>query len=99
MGDPSKRYRPKQLVSMLREAEVELSKGHALAVVAKKLGYLSRAGQGPAPLLFRIESMPGAVAPRQSRLVGPAPVCVTRVSFPAWALRVWGGSGSSARRR
>ncbi len=38
MGDTSKRYRPEQIVSMLREAEVELSKGHAIAVVAKKLG-------------------------------------------------------------
>ncbi len=38
MGDTSKRYRPEQIVSMLREAEVELSKGHAIAAVAKKLG-------------------------------------------------------------
>ena len=38
MGDTSKRYRPEQIVSMLREAEVELSKGQSIAVVAKKLG-------------------------------------------------------------
>ena len=38
MGDTSKRYRPEQIVSMLREAEVELSRGQSIAVVAKKLG-------------------------------------------------------------
>lgn len=38
MGDTSKRYRPEQIVSMLREAEVELSKGQSIVVVAKKLG-------------------------------------------------------------
>jgi transposase-like protein len=38
MGDTSKRYRPEQIVSMLREAEVELSKGQSIMVVAKKLG-------------------------------------------------------------
>lgn len=38
MGDTSKRYRPEQIVSMLREAEVELSKGQSIAAVAKKLG-------------------------------------------------------------
>lgn len=38
MGDTSKRYKPEQIVSMLREAEVELSKGLSIAVVAKKLG-------------------------------------------------------------
>jgi putative transposase len=38
MGDTSKRYKPEQIVSMLREAEVELSKGQSIAVVAKKLG-------------------------------------------------------------
>lgn len=42
MGDTSKRYRPEQIVSMLREAEVELSKGHAIAVVAKKLGIIDQ---------------------------------------------------------
>ena len=38
MGDTSKRYTPDQIVSKLREAEVELSKGQSIAVVAKKLG-------------------------------------------------------------
>jgi putative transposase len=38
MGDTSKRYKPEQIVSMLREAEVELSKGQSIAAVAKKLG-------------------------------------------------------------
>lgn len=38
MGDTSKRYKPEQIVSMLREAEVELSKGQSIVVVAKKLG-------------------------------------------------------------
>jgi len=38
MGDTCKRYRPEQIVSMLREAEVELSKGQSIPVVAKKLG-------------------------------------------------------------
>jgi len=38
MGDTSKRYRPEQIVSMLREAEVELSKGQSIMTVAKKLG-------------------------------------------------------------
>lgn len=38
MGDTSKRYRPEQIVSMLREAEVELARGQSIAVVAKKLG-------------------------------------------------------------
>ncbi len=38
MGDTSKRYKPEQIVSMLREAEVELSKGQSIVAVAKKLG-------------------------------------------------------------
>lgn len=38
MGDTSKRYTPEQIVSKLREAEVELSKGQTIPVVAKKLG-------------------------------------------------------------
>lgn len=38
MGDTSKRYKPEQIVSMLREAEVELSKGLTIPAVAKKLG-------------------------------------------------------------
>lgn len=38
MGDTSKRYKPEQIVSMLREAEVELAKGQTIPVVAKKLG-------------------------------------------------------------
>jgi transposase-like protein len=38
MGDTSKRYRPEQIVAMLREAEVELAKGQTIPVVAKKLG-------------------------------------------------------------
>lgn len=38
MGDTSKRYKPEQIVSMLREAEVELARGHSIVVVAKKLG-------------------------------------------------------------
>lgn len=38
MGDTSKRYKPEQIVSMLRDAEVELSKGPTIAVVVKKLG-------------------------------------------------------------
>ena len=38
MGDTSKRYTAEQIVSMLREAEVELSKGLTIAVVVKKLG-------------------------------------------------------------
>jgi transposase-like protein len=38
MGDTGKRYTAEQIVNKLREAEVELSKGHSIAVVAKKLG-------------------------------------------------------------
>jgi len=38
MGDPGKRYTAEQIVNKLREAEVELSKGQTIAVVAKKLG-------------------------------------------------------------
>ena len=38
MGDTSKRYKPEQIVSMLREAEVELARGQTIAAVAKKLG-------------------------------------------------------------
>ncbi len=38
MGDTSKRYKPEKIVSMLREAEVELSRGQTIAAVAKKLG-------------------------------------------------------------
>lgn len=38
MGDTSKRYRPEQIVAMLREAEVELAKGLTIPAVAKKLG-------------------------------------------------------------
>jgi transposase-like protein len=38
MGDTSKRYRPEQIVAMLREAEVELAKGQSIMNVAKKLG-------------------------------------------------------------
>lgn len=38
MGDTSKRYRPEQIVAMLREAEVELSKGATIAAVVKRLG-------------------------------------------------------------
>lgn len=38
MGDTSKRYTPEQIVSKLREAEVELAKGQTIPVVAKKLG-------------------------------------------------------------
>lgn len=38
MGDTSKRYKPEQIVSMLREAEVELAKGQSITAVSKKLG-------------------------------------------------------------
>lgn len=38
MGDTSKRYKPEQIVAMLREAEVELAKGQSIMAVAKKLG-------------------------------------------------------------
>ena len=38
MGETGKRYTADQIVSKLREAEVELSKGQSIAVVAKKLG-------------------------------------------------------------
>lgn len=38
MGDTSKQYKPEQIVSMLREAEVELSGGATIAIVTKKLG-------------------------------------------------------------
>jgi transposase-like protein len=38
MGDTGKRYTAEQIVNKLREAEVELSKGQSIAVVAKKLG-------------------------------------------------------------
>jgi len=43
MGDTSKRYRPGQIVSMLREAEVELGQGLSIPVVAKKLGITDQA--------------------------------------------------------
>jgi len=35
---PRKRYRPEQIVAKLRQADVELSKGHTTAQVCKKLG-------------------------------------------------------------
>jgi len=38
MGDTSKRYRPEQIVSILRGAEVELSKVQSIMTGAKKLG-------------------------------------------------------------
>lgn len=38
MGDTGKRYTAEQIVNKLREAEVELSKGPTIPVVAKKLG-------------------------------------------------------------
>lgn len=38
MGDTSKRYTAEQIVSKLREAEVELAKGQTIAAVARKLG-------------------------------------------------------------
>ena len=38
MGDTSKRYTAEQIVNKLREAEVELSKGLTIALMAKKLG-------------------------------------------------------------
>jgi len=38
MGDPGKRYTAEQIVNKLREAEVELSKGQTIALMAKKLG-------------------------------------------------------------
>lgn len=38
MGDTGKRYTAEQIVNTLREAEVELSKGQTIPVVAKKLG-------------------------------------------------------------
>jgi transposase-like protein len=38
MGDTSKRCTAEQIVSKLREAEVELAKGLTIPVVAKKLG-------------------------------------------------------------
>lgn len=38
MGDTGKRYTAEQIVNKLREAEVELSKGQTIPVVAKKLG-------------------------------------------------------------
>lgn len=38
MGDTSKRYSAEQIVSKLREAEVELAKGGTIAAVARKLG-------------------------------------------------------------
>lgn len=38
MGDTSRRYTAEQIVNKLREAEVELSKGQTIPVVARKLG-------------------------------------------------------------
>ena len=38
MCDTCKRYTAEQIVNKLREAEVELSKGQTIPVVAKKLG-------------------------------------------------------------
>ena len=38
MGDTGRRYTAEQIVNKLREAEVELSKGQTIPVVAKKLG-------------------------------------------------------------
>ncbi|MFA6044922.1 MAG: transposase, partial [Phycisphaerales bacterium] len=38
MGNTGKRYTAEQIVNKLREAEVELSKGQTIPVVAKKLG-------------------------------------------------------------
>jgi transposase-like protein len=35
---PRKRYNPEQIVAKLRQADVELSKGHTTAQVCKKLG-------------------------------------------------------------
>jgi transposase-like protein len=35
---PGKRYGPEQIITMLREAEVEQSKGATVAAVCKKLG-------------------------------------------------------------
>ena len=35
---PRKRYSPEQIVAKLRQADVELSKGHTTAQVCKKLG-------------------------------------------------------------
>jgi hypothetical protein len=36
--DEGKRFTAEQIVSKLREAEVELAKGQSIAVVSKKLG-------------------------------------------------------------
>ena len=47
MGDTSKRYRPEQIVSMLREAEVELSRGQSIAVAAKNLPVVVNSHGGP----------------------------------------------------
>lgn len=38
MSDTSKRYKPEQIVVLLREAEVELSKGSAVAVTELRDG-------------------------------------------------------------
>jgi len=38
MGDTGKRHTAEQIVNKLREAEVELSKGQTIPMVAKKLG-------------------------------------------------------------
>lgn len=38
MGETGKRYTAEQIVSKLREAEVELAKGQTIVAVAKKLG-------------------------------------------------------------
>ena len=35
---PPKRYKPEQIIHKLREAEVELSKGHTTGEICRKLG-------------------------------------------------------------
>ena len=38
MHMPQKRYKPEQIIHKLREAEVELSKGHITGQICRKLG-------------------------------------------------------------
>ncbi len=35
---PQKRYKPEEIINKLREAEVELSKGHTAGEICRKLG-------------------------------------------------------------
>jgi hypothetical protein len=46
---PAKKHTPEQIIAKLREAEVEIAKGHPVPIAAKKIGVTDPTIAGPVP--------------------------------------------------